>query len=355
MSTGPTHVRIKRRRDETPLPSLRLEGPQQELRKFHHLEYRLETHLHTPESTKQNATPQDAPPTAPRRFELSTPSRKRNAETAGLMPTFVEKKRRGPSSLENTTRAELHDISDEVSTPLKRPGTKTLRQDQSKNVTPSKLTPAPSLELADAMHQFALEEVAQEEAEHKRVAAKRTVEKPRVIIQPKGSVRRLKDRQPQSASLISLTSVTGINNSIDEMSDDEDYVYDIYVKHADILMTEDTTDPVTHSIGILVITEEDEEIWESYIEGEEEEKFDTDDEDENAEDYYGADYPEDEVASDDEYNQGAYGYRHGGSDDEQWDSETGTYSDEEDAMKNPWKKAPWLRATKDEDDEDDEY
>jgi len=272
------------------------------------------------------------------------------------MPTFVEKKRRGPSNSETASRAENHEVPDEISTPLKRPGTKTLRQDQPipRGVTPSKLTQAPSLELADAMHQFALEEVAQEEAEHKRVAAQRTVEKPRVIIQPKGSVRRLKDRQPHRTPLSGLTSGTNTNSSIDEMSDDEDYVYDIYVKHADVPMTDDTTDPATQSIGILVITEEDEEIWESYIEGEEEEKFDTDDEDENAEDYYGADYPEDEVASDDEYNQGAYGYRHGGSDDEQWDSEAGTYSDEEDAMKNPWKKAPWLKATKDEDDEDDE-
>ena len=352
MSAGPTHVRIKRRRDETPLPSLRLEGPQQKQRKFHHLEYRLETQLHAPEVTIQNAAPQTLPPTGPRCFELSTPSRKRNAETAGLMPTFVERKRRGPSQLETTTRIEEQDVADEVSTPLKRPGTRTLRQDQPRNITPSKPAQAPSLALADALHQFALEEVAQEEAEQK--AAERKMEKPRVIIQPKGSVRRLRDRQPQRTPLNASTSGASTTNSIDEMSDDDDYVYDIYVRHAEVPISGDTADPATQSMGILVITEEDEEIWESYIEGEEEEKFDTDDEDENAEDYYGADYPEDEVASDDEYNHGAYGYRHGGSDDEQWDGETGAYSDEEDAMKNPWKKAPWLRATKDEDDEEDD-
>jgi len=62
-----------------------------------------------------------------------------------------------------------------------------------------------------------------------------------------------------------------------------------------------------------------------------------------AEGYYGADYPEDEVASDDEFGRGAYGYRNTASDDEQWDSDPGAWSDEEDVMQNPWKKYPWMR------------
>lgn len=65
-----------------------------------------------------------------------------------------------------------------------------------------------------------------------------------------------------------------------------------------------------------------------------------------AEGYYGADYPEDEVASDDEFGRGAYGYRHAASDDEQWDSDTGAWSEEEDTMQNPWKKQPWMRSAK---------
>lgn len=45
------------------------------------------------------------------------------------------------------------------------------------------------------------------------------------------------------------------------------------------------------------------------------------------------------MASDDEHNKGAYGYRvHGGSDDEEYDN-TASWSDEEEKrMKNPWKK-----------------
>ena len=48
-----------------------------------------------------------------------------------------------------------------------------------------------------------------------------------------------------------------------------------------------------------------------------------------AEDYYGADYPEDEVDEDDEYDVDAYKYRKGASDDEEWDVDDTTWSDEE--------------------------
>ena len=37
-----------------------------------------------------------------------------------------------------------------------------------------------------------------------------------------------------------------------------------------------------------------------------------------AEDYYGNDYPEDEVDSEDEFGRGAYNYRHTASDDEEF-------------------------------------
>ncbi len=48
-----------------------------------------------------------------------------------------------------------------------------------------------------------------------------------------------------------------------------------------------------------------------------------------AEDYYGADYPEDEVDEDDEYDVNAYKYRKNASDDEEWDVDDVTWSDEE--------------------------
>ena len=46
-----------------------------------------------------------------------------------------------------------------------------------------------------------------------------------------------------------------------------------------------------------------------------------------AEDYYGNDYPEDEIDSDDEYDRDAYKYRKYVSDDEEYDEETVSRSD----------------------------
>lgn len=48
-----------------------------------------------------------------------------------------------------------------------------------------------------------------------------------------------------------------------------------------------------------------------------------------AEDYYANDYPEDELESDDEYGRQAYGYRVGASDDEEFDEEYDSCSEDE--------------------------
>lgn len=48
-----------------------------------------------------------------------------------------------------------------------------------------------------------------------------------------------------------------------------------------------------------------------------------------AEDFYGNDYPEDEIDSDDEYGRDAYQYRNYNSDDEEFDRD---WSDEEDEV-----------------------
>lgn len=55
-----------------------------------------------------------------------------------------------------------------------------------------------------------------------------------------------------------------------------------------------------------------------------------------AEDFYGNDYPEDEVNSDDEFDKGAYNYRYGASDDEEFGEEEPNWSDEENEAKRPW-------------------
>ena len=346
MSIAPSRVLVKRRRSEDPLAALVLEERTAK-RERTNVQYHLESVSGESNGvSRSNNAGAQVVPSAPRHFELSVPSRKRNADTAGLMPTFVEKRWKGESTVDGTNGPNTKLVESPPLTPLKRPGTKALRKDRMvEQSTPNRSAQAPPNELADAMHKFALEEAAAEEAE--RSANVQAMPKPRLLVRPKRSVRRLKDRQTPS------TTVNGAQASLprqvtdidEEMSDDEGFVYDLYIRYEQGTkpIGTDLTSPAGQPIGYLIIKEEDEPLWETFLEEEEEDRFDTDDEDENAEDYYGADYPEDEVASDDELGQGAYGYRHGGSEDEQWDSETGTFSDEEDAMRNPWRKAPWLK------------
>ncbi|MCJ1478124.1 hypothetical protein MMC13_006800 [Lambiella insularis] len=86
------------------------------------------------------------------------------------------------------------------------------------------------------------------------------------------------------------------------------------------------------SFGLLVITEEDEPAWEIYGGDESSDsEEESDGTDSNAEDYYANDYPEDEVNSDDEHGRGAYDYRHAGSDDEEYDEDAATFSDQDDS------------------------
>ncbi|KAK3071609.1 hypothetical protein LTR53_008320 [Teratosphaeriaceae sp. CCFEE 6253] len=196
--------------------------------------------------------------------------------------------------------------------------------------------------MAASLHSFALDELAN--AQHpvkvttlpKHPARRRNVESgPAAITEPR------------------------IREDIDMDPDpDSDYVYDTYILASTeaLALHEQQTETALPDIGYLVITTEDRSLWEAYIEDEPSDReWDTDDEDENAEDYYGADYPEDELASDDEFGRGAYGYRaKAGSDGEEWDEETGAYSDDEaedERRANPWKlKTPQQFAAHDVDD-----
>ncbi|TKA82653.1 hypothetical protein B0A55_00759 [Friedmanniomyces simplex] len=179
--------------------------------------------------------------------------------------------------------------------------------------------------VADNLHQFALDELA-------------NAPKQRVTTLPKFAGRRRNMERKATEPRIR-------DDEDVHMDSDGDYVYDTYVlapidgaAPPDISMSNELSDI---DIGYLIITDEDQSVWETYIEDEPgDQNCDTDDEDENAEDYYGADYPEDEMASDDEGGRNAYGYRaNGASDVEEWDEDTGAYSDdgEFERTMNPWK------------------
>ena len=118
-------------------------------------------------------------------------------------------------------------------------------------------------------------------------------------------------------------------------------------------MKNDTLPP---NIGLLIISEDDQPLWEEYLEdvGDQGSDFDfEDEEDENAEDFYGNEYPEEEVASDDEYDQGAYNYRVGASDDEEYGLSD---EDEFNDLRRPWGsgKPAWMKGDKSKEDSDDD-
>jgi hypothetical protein len=132
--------------------------------------------------------------------------------------------------------------------------------------------------LAQEMHQFALDELAK-------------TPKPQIKTKPKltpSRSRALHEKQaPASPSRAAPT-----NNADDEdtaMDSDSEYVYDTYVL-APAPTSLDMQDPVNNkkeplvvpsNVGYLIITEDDEQLWETYIhdlEGSDSEPTDEDDE-----------------------------------------------------------------------------
>ncbi|KAK5128028.1 hypothetical protein LTR85_005145 [Meristemomyces frigidus] len=356
---GPNEVRVKRKRDE-PAPDTLIVEPQHK-RAFtdgaaaqlqyvrqQDVEFNTESAARSAFSKEHMQRKQQALESQPkddaqlrskagrRTFHLTRARapdgvKKSKKSKDGPVATFVEK----PTELEPAATGHaprlVQDAAAAPSTesrPLKRPGrgataANLARRTLPKQAPPEGVPPHEHIDsLANDLHQFALDELA-------------NAPKPRVTAVPKLSAARSRDIHRQRSA------VTEPQVRDQEMADDADgdYVYETYVLAASGAVRAADADLPGH-VGYLIITEDDQPIWETYIEDELGDKScDTDDEDENAEDYYGADYPEDELASDDEFDRNAYGYRrNAGSDDEEYDEGTGTYSDgEEDQTMNPWR------------------
>jgi hypothetical protein len=95
------------------------------------------------------------------------------------------------------------------------------------------------------------------------------------ITPPRGPKARYKDRHPPEE-----LHVSNEHDVVMDVDAEGDYVYDTYVRH----MVPASEMHTHNSVGHLVIPEEDQELWETYIEeGEEDKEFETDDEDSNGE------------------------------------------------------------------------
>ena len=158
------------------------------------------------------------------------------------------------------------------------------------------------------------------EIEQEELARTQPVSSP-VKYLPTGTARRKSRTSPQKTLAV---------RDPDAM-DVDDYVIDTYIRE-EILEDIDGNVPEHDGItGYIVLKDEDEDWWNG--EDESDQEFDTDEDDENAEDYYANDYPEDELDSDDEFDRDPYQkkYRHG-SDDEEYDlqNDEHAYSGDED-------------------------
>lgn len=288
-------------------------------------ETKLQQHVQSQQSQSQqtSAAEQRGEPLR-RLFHLN---RKRKGVDESVA-TFEEKRHRGEHYSDHDVESAPRSETPSPTEPLKRPSKRAAVRN-TKNALGTAETDAERKrmeELATYMHQAALEEIRREK---KAAEVVRSEPQPKPVATPKLSGQRSRDLHRQR-----IATNGSIAPSRDtEMEDDNGYVYDTYVlaPASDLGAAQVSTQSGLDNVGYLVITEEDESLWETYLEDEPSDKdWDIDEEDENAEDYYGADYPEDELASDDEFDRNAYDYRgRGASDEEEWDEDTGVYSDED--------------------------
>lgn len=372
---GPAQVQLKRKRDEL-VPDRLIVEPRQKRALTDgaatHLQYvrqpRVDSHVETAESVLADQQKQQSPQERPQRatrprskdgrrtFHLTrarAPNdiKKQRKVKQATIATFVEdRNEEGPVDGYDSARSQSVPVAPQSALePLKRTGRASAVRKQHGQLLP----PSGSAEsndhkhvesLANDLHQFALSNLTHSS-------------KSKVTTMPRLSAARSRDLH-QQRSAATEPRIRDVEMTEDE---DSDYVYETYVLAP--VGSAGTAEVGPHNalddVGYLIITEDDQSLWEAYIEDDPSDKEgDTDDEDENAEDYYGADYPEDELASDDEFNRNAYGYRrNGGSDNEEWDEDTGAYSDAEyDQTMNPWKaKTPkqFAKYLEPKDDDDD--
>ncbi|KAL9032001.1 MAG: hypothetical protein Q9196_000014 [Gyalolechia fulgens] len=151
---------------------------------------------------------------------------------------------------------------------------------------------------------------------------------------------KVKPKPPKPRPAIDGLRTTGQDrkvsgDSTDHLSgfsgDTENFVFDVYVRQPG-LIGENTSTGLQHlalekadpdKIGVLVIEDEDQEIWDLYADEDQssDEDWNSEEEDENAEGYYGNDYPEDELDSDDEYNRDTYKHWHSTFDEEDFEDD----------------------------------
>ncbi|EXF85782.1 hypothetical protein CFIO01_09472 [Colletotrichum fioriniae PJ7] len=144
---------------------------------------------------------------------------------------------------------------------------------------------------------------------------------------PKAPAKRFAERHPEMVKKLNGGDEAMTEASDDEDESDDDYVIEVYeLAPSKPVLAEIPPE----QIGVLRF--DSQEDLELFYGNEDDDSDLDDDEDENAENHYTADYPEDEVDSEDEYDRHAYLFRNANASDEEEFDTRNPYEDEDDDM-----------------------
>ncbi|KAF2763448.1 hypothetical protein EJ05DRAFT_38796 [Pseudovirgaria hyperparasitica] len=356
MDAAPQKIYIKRKRDQL-APDALYYDPERAFKRPRAVPYVFKR-LADPQNSQTEIKPVVLP--GPRQFHLTRPtvatSRKRRRAGDDLA-TFIEIPNDASNTSEQSGIPTITTTQDGVtipatSTPLKRPNMRIQKTPSIASLS-SRSSTTPSDATVAALQAMADQVIATEAS---TAASKLTTPtpSPRPLkyqpIIPKHRTRKAPSSpQPVPIRIPSLADPEPHKNpttSEDAMDvdDSSEYVIETYVRHA---APADT--PIPSDAGYLIISKSEEELWESYLEADmpsSDEEFASDEEDENAEGWHGADYPDDELSEDDEMGEGAYQYwakkkkgSDAGSEDDENEEEWGYGSDfegEEESWREKW-------------------
>ncbi len=331
MSNPPQTLSVKRKRHELPVDALIFEHTIKRQRS-QLLDERPKASPSRGFYFRRLTRPNDAPqqlsepptPSAERRFHLD------GSAGAGSKRVFVEarpKLANGPAASNDRLQVTLSEPASRSPSPLrKKPGAASaLRNAAPRTVVQDK--PQPTEDDVRKLEALSKQLEKEEKADNLRIPLPSDSK-----YKPKAPAQRFADRHPEQAAANASPDLNGDAMDIDT----DEYVIDTYVREPIIPDAEGKVFEPTGTVGLLVINQEDEDWWNGSDESDKE--FDTDEDDENAEDYYANDYPEDELSEDDEFGRDVYQkkYRHG-SDDEEYnlneeddDNAIGSGEDEDD-------------------------
>ncbi|KAL2181704.1 uncharacterized protein P884DRAFT_253760 [Thermothelomyces heterothallicus CBS 202.75] len=222
----------------------------------------------------------------------------------------------------------------------KRPGTRACTQAAKNKTLPPSMQQREDIdmdELARAMDSWTVEEINKNLDRMKAESTTSKYSPATSRFKPKAPKMRYFERHPESVAARQRgdavsqapcgTAVMSVDAAAEDTTDEEDYVLETYERVPAERLREQAVP--SHRVGLLVFDTEPDMVEFFYgTEGDSDDDLPEDEEDENAENYYTADYPEEELDWDDEFDRNPYTYTtQNDSDREEYDLR---YFDDED-------------------------